>query len=174
MRLFGLALLAALAALLLFRETQVDVYSYTFTVVFNDRMLAFAAGIAAFYLAAFVVSRRQRHSDDENLKHAVPALVVCANALTLWILSAEVIAAVDSGTVEVSDDAAFYAKSLGLSLVWAVYASVGLALGILRRQPMLRSASLGLLAVPVVKLFLFDSFALDQGYRVAAFLILGA
>ena len=135
MRLFGLALLAALAALLLFRETRVDVYAYTFTVVFNYRMLAFASGIAAFYLAAFVVSRGQRHSDDENLKYAVPALVVCANALTLWVLSAEVIAAVDSGTVEVSDDAAFYAKSLGLSLVWAVYASVGLALGILRRQP---------------------------------------
>ena len=38
---------------------------------------------------------------------------------------------------------------------------------------MVRLASLGLLAVPIVKLFLFDSFALDQGYRVAAFLSLG-
>ena len=99
--------------------------------------------------------------------------MVGANALTLWVLSAEVIAVVDSGTLEVSDDAAFYAKSLALSLVWAVYASVGLALGVLMRRPELRSASLGLLAIPVVKLFLFDSFALDQGYRVAAFLSLG-
>ena len=173
MRLFGLALLAALAAWLLFRETRVNVYAYTFKVVLNDRMLAFAAGIAAFYLAAIVVRRGQRHSDDEEIKYAVPALVVGANALTLWVLSAEVIAVVDSGTLEVSDDAAFYAKSLALSLVWAVYASVGLALGVLMRRPELRSASLGLLAVPVVKLFLFDSFALDQGYRVAAFLSLG-
>ena len=173
MRLFGLALLAALAAWLLFGETRVNVYAYTFKVVLNDRMLAFAAGIAAFYLAAVVVRRGQRHSDDEEIKYAVPALVVGANALTLWVLSAEVIAVVDSGTLEVSDDAAFYAKSLALSLVWAVYASVGLALGVLMRRPELRSASLGLLAIPVVKLFLFDSFALDQGYRVAAFLSLG-
>lgn len=72
-----------------------------------------------------------------------------------------------------SDDSVFYAKSLALSLVWAVYAGAGLALGILGRQPLLRSASLGLLAIPIVKLFLFDSFALDQGYRVAAFLGLG-
>ena len=179
MRLFGLALLAALAAWLLFRETRVNVYAYNFNVVLNDRMLAFAAGIAAFYLAAIVVRRGQRHSDDEEIKYAVPALVVGANALTLWVLSAEVIAVVDSGTLEVSDDAAFYAKSLALSLVWAGYwvfdetASVGLALGVLMRRPELRSASLGLLAIPVVKLFLFDSFALDQGYRVAAFLSLG-
>ena len=39
---------------------------------------------------------------------------------------------------------------------------------------MVRLAALALLAIPILKLFLVDSFALEQGYRVAAFLGLGA
>ena len=46
-------------------------------------------------------------------------------------------------------------------------------MGVVKRWKILRLASLGLLALPIVKLFLFDSFALDQGFRVAAFLSLG-
>ena len=80
----------------------------------------------------------------------------------------------DSGVIAVSGDAEFYAKSLAVSLVLAVYASGALAVGVLRRLRAVRLASLAMLAVPVVKLFLFDSFALEQGYRVAAFLCLGA
>ena len=37
----------------------------------------------------------------------------------------------------------------------------------------LRVAGLGLLAVPVVKLFAYDAFELAQAYRIAAFVGLG-
>ena len=50
---------------------------------------------------------------------------------------------------------------------------MGLVIGIVRRWKLVRLGSLGLLAVPILKLFLVDSFALDQFYRVAAFLSLG-
>ena len=79
----------------------------------------------------------------------------------------------DSGIVNVAGSTAYYVKSLALSLIWAIYASVCLAIGIVGRWRMVRLAGLGLLAVPIVKLFLFDSLALEQGYRVAAFLSLG-
>ena len=38
---------------------------------------------------------------------------------------------------------------------------------------MTKLAGMALLAIPVVKLFVFDVFLLEQGYRVAAFVTLG-
>ena len=64
--------------------------------------------------------------------------------------------------------------SLSLSALWTVYAAVLIAVGVIRQERWLRVGGLALLAVPVLKLFLYDSFELEQGYRVAAFIGLGA
>ena len=93
--------------------------------------------------------------------------------LAAWLILCSVVR-IDSGVIGVSDSVAGNAKSLGLSLLWATYASIALVTGIFKGFRSLRLAGLTLLAVPVLKLFLVDSFQLDQGYRVAAFLILGA
>ena len=169
--LLSLAVFAVLAVWLLVVETGADLDDYT--TLLNYRMLAFASGIAALYLAAVVVWRSRSDGDLVDAAHVVGGMVLAANFLTLWILSAEVIATVDEVVVDADEDTAFYTKSLGLSLVWALYASVGLVLGVARGWRTVRLASLGLLALPIVKLFLFDSFALDRGFRVAAFLSLG-
>ena len=172
MRWSGVVLLAVVAARLVGWETTIETDG--FTPVLNGRMLAFASGIAALYAAvAMLRGRADRLSERERVL-LVPALLTGASALTLWILAAEAFALVDSGIIDVSGDAEFYVKSLSLSLVLAVYASAALTVGVLRRLRTVRIASLGLLAVPVVKLFLADSFALEQGYRVAAFMCLGA
>ncbi len=63
--------------------------------------------------------------------------------------------------------------SLSLSVLWAGYAGIGLFIGVVRKSKQVRQAALLLLAVPVIKLFVFDTFALDSGYRVAAFMSLG-
>ncbi len=60
------------------------------------------------------------------------------------------------------------ARDLTLSLAWALYALVLLALGIGRSRRGLRAVGLGLLAVAVVKLFLFDLAGLEDLYRVAS------
>ena len=65
-------------------------------------------------------------------------------------------------------------KSLSLSGLWALYAAILIVLGIARRWRWLRMSGLGLLAVPVVKLFVYDAFSLEREYRVAAFIGLGA
>ncbi len=171
LRVAGVAVFAAAAVRLLAFDTDVDLIE--FRLVFNLRMMAFAAVVAALYLAAVLVRWDRRENATLPTRYLAPMLLVGANFLTLWALSAECIAAVDSGIVNVSGDAAFYTKSLGLSLIWAAYASVGLAVGIVWRWRTVRLGSLGLLAVPILKLFLFDSLALEQGFRVAAFLSLG-
>ncbi len=171
LRTAGAAVFAAAAVRLLAFDTDVDLWD--FQLIFNLRMMAFATVVAALYLATVLVKWDRQDSASLPSRYLVLGFVAGANFLTLWVLSAECIAAVDSGIVDVRDDAAFYAKSLGLSLIWTAYSSVGLAAGIVWRWRMVRLASLGLLAVPILKLFLFDSLALEQGYRVAAFLILG-
>ena len=95
-----------------------------------------------------------------------------ANALTLWILSVQVVMAVDLAAS--SGSAAGNLKSLSLSGLWALYAAILIVLGIVRRWRWLRLSGLGLLAIPVLKLFVYDAFSLEREYRVAAFIGLGA
>ena len=166
LRLFGWVVFALMSLWLLGMDAP-----YGQALFINQRMLAFVSAIAALY-AATLIWRRESNEDSWEFSLVPYSMVAAANALTLWILSFEALETVDR-LVSDSGDTAFYAASLALSLVWALYASAGLAVGILRRWRVVRLASLCLLAVPIVKLFLFDSFALDQGYRVAAFLSLG-
>ena len=45
--------------------------------------------------------------------------------------------------------------------------------GIIRRLRPLRLAGLGLLVIPIVKVYVYDVFALEQLYRIIAFVVLG-
>ena len=125
---------------------------------------------AITHLASDVSDELNRLSHSQYL---FPALLLGANFLTLVVLSAEVIATVDSDIVELSRQAEEHVKSLSLSLLWAVYAGLVLTIGIVKRWQPVRLGGLALLAIPVGKLFLVDTFDLDQGYRVAAYLSLG-
>ena len=174
LRLFSLGVLAILVIRLLAFDTR-DVDVETFRPIINLRFLAFAVGIASSSLAAYFLWRWKESLFDEREKFLVPALVGVANFLAIWILSAEIIAFVDSEVSKnnISRQVAGDVKSLSLSILWAVYAAVAIVLGIIKRERYMRLAGLALLAVPVVKLFVFDIFALEQGYRVGAFIGLG-
>jgi uncharacterized membrane protein len=170
LRLFGLGLFGVLLIRVLVFDTVAPLDGYR--LVLNQRMLAFASAIASLYAAAALLRRNLEDTPEERFEF--PALLLGANFLTIWVLSVEVISAVDSGIINVTGDTARYIKSLTLSLVWAVYGSLLLVLGMANGWRPVRVGGLALLAIPIIKLFLYDSFALEQGYRVAAFLSLGA
>ena len=176
MRWFSYGLLAAMVLRLLALDTF-DADLDTFRPALNWRFLAFAAGIAALYSARWLAFRRPEIPSNPieatERMAALPVLLVLANALTLWLLSAEIITSAYSAFLDLPDDASENVASLGLSLLWAVYAVALIVLGIVRRLRWVRLAGLALLAVPVVKLFAFDSLQLEQEYRVIAFLALG-
>ena len=172
LRLFSLGVFAIVVVRLLAFDT-LAVNSRTFQPVLNLRFLAFAVGIAAIYLSAYFLWRWRESYFDEQEKFFIPAFLVVASLLSLWLLSAEIIASVDSELFSVSRGIADNVKSLALSILWAIYAAILIVLGVGRRWRLVRLAGLGLLAVPVVKLFVFDVIQLEQGYRVAAFLSLG-
>ena len=146
---------------------------YSYWPVLNWHLLAFAASVAAMYLSSYFMWRwRDRYFYPWDA-HLTPALLVSANGLTLFALSVEIIDSVDRGFFAIAPDIARNVMSLSLSALWALYAAVLIVLGIARRSRWLRLAGLGLMAVPVFKLFAYDSFSLGQVYRVAAFIGLG-
>jgi uncharacterized membrane protein len=60
------------------------------------------------------------------------------------------------------------ARDLTMSIAWAIYALVLLALGVMRRSEALRWTSLALLVVTIAKVFLHDLGELRDLYRVAS------
>lgn len=132
-----------------------------------------AAAIVAIFLSAFFIRRWGGRPARPGDAFLTSILLISANGLTLFALSTELIDAVERGFFAIAPETAGNVISLSLSALWALYAAALIVLGIVRRIRLLRLAGLGLLAVPVVKLFLYDAFSLGQAYRVAAFIGLG-
>lgn len=179
LRWFGMALLALLTAQLPLLHTVPLDSLETYRFLLNERVLAFGGGIAAMYLAAYILWReqgRQRESGGPAAERIFPLiLLAAANLLTLYVLSLELLRAFEpGGDFELGDyEVRRNVASLSLSLLWAAYAALLLIIGIVRRNRWIRIAGLGLLAIPVLKLFTYDALAMEREYRVAAFIILG-
>ena len=180
-RVYGYVVFAHMAAKLVVVDTPVN--ALTHEPVLNERVLAFLAGIAALYLSAYVVwrARGQLSGWEANCWSIYPLFLGIANLFTIWILTAEVIGYFDNrlsllGAAERSGPVGQGLRSamnLSLTTLWAVYASGLLIVGIAAKTRQVRLAGLGLLLVPVVKVFAYDVFQLEQIYRVVAFLGLG-
>ena len=163
--------------------TSIDLEN--FAPILNSRFATFATAIFSMY-ASFYLIRQKMILDPGSLRvfffrssmirieKLAAGLLIAANFLTIWILSAEIISVVDSDLVNLNNEVGNYVKSLSLSLLWAVYASIILIFGIVFKLPKFRVSGLLLLAIPVIKLFLYDTFQLDQIYRVVAYFSLGA
>jgi uncharacterized membrane protein len=153
-----------------------DIYfgaDHSYLPVVNWHFLAFAAAVAGMYRSALLIRNWRERNSHPSDGRFLRALLIAANGLTLFALSAEVVDAFDREYFAVDPDIAGQVLSLSLSGIWALYAAVLIVLGIAFRKYWLRVSGLGLLAVPVLKLFVYDAFELAQAYRVAAFIGLG-
>ncbi|MBM3924952.1 MAG: DUF2339 domain-containing protein [SAR202 cluster bacterium] len=170
-RVFGLAVAPVVAFRLIFFDT--DAPGGPFTLVFNERVMTFALAVAGYYASAAGYWRNRGQSEwweEEYRPYILGGLLGLANFFTLWIISAEVIRYFNSRVFDFDIDNAI---QLTLTILWFLYAGLVLLAGALSKSREARLAGLALMAVVVLKLFLFDSFLLDSGYRVAAFITLG-
>lgn len=163
--------------------TSIDLEN--FAPILNSRFATFATAIFSMYASFYLIKQKMIldpgslrvfffRSSMIRIEKLAGGLLIAANFLTIWILSAEIISVVDSDLVNLNNEVGNYVKSLSLSLLWAVYASIILISGIVFKLPKFRVSGLLLLAIPVIKLFLYDTFQLDQIYRVVAYFSLGA
>ena len=169
----GLALLGASVIKLLLVDTFVLNTDRLLTwPIINFHFLTFMLVLGALFLAAYLYWReRERLSEREEV--VFPVLMVVMSFVALWVLSVQTVGFFDNREATIVKDLTS-AKQLSLTVLWAVYAIGVIATGIIRKSSRVRLAGIGLLAIAVVKLFVFDVFQLESGYRVAAFVTLGA
>ena len=172
LRNYGYVIFVAMAVRLLFFDTSINMG--TFQPILNERFLAFIVSIAATYLAAYILWRNRQTFPEWGIPTST--LLIANNFFSLWILSFEVWNSFSSAlrmAEPVAREGLRNAQNLSLTTVLAVYAVIGLVVGIVKRWRYVRLGALALLAVPIIKVFVYDVFKLEMGYRIGAFVGLG-
>jgi hypothetical protein len=173
LRYYGYALSVILVGRMLIFDTSVDLTN--FRPLINERFIAFLAGIAALYITAYLMWRAKNTLTKWHT--SAVGLIVAANFLSIWLLSFEVwdyfgaqlaLAPADSTAVALRN-----AQNLSLTVLWMLYAVILLVIGIVKRWRLVRWGALALLAIAIIKVFVYDVFALERVYRIVAFVGLG-
>ena len=167
MGLMGLAVFKLLAG----DSQQVMLDPSTFVPFLNIHFLTFSLVLAALLGIAYWFWRESPRL-PETEAYAWQSLMAAANLVGVWALSQEILRYFGSLEVGTGTDY-FSAKHLSLTVLWAIYAIGVIGSGITLRSAKVRQIGMALLTIPVAKLFVFDVFLLEQGYRVAAFVTLG-
>ena len=159
----------------------------TTTLIFNARMGTYAVAIAVLGAMAWYGQRRK----DEIGRQGTALAVIAVNVLALMALSHEVAdyysrqqAAImpnpnargyspynpaysaDSRSLQV-------AEGFTYSALWMAYGAMLMIVGFWRRSSFVRWQALVLIAVTIVKVFVYDVSQLDRGYRIVSFIVLG-
>jgi uncharacterized membrane protein len=145
-----------------------------FIPIFNSRFLVCAAAVAGFYcLLSFLA--RYRHKLDANERYLLEITFIVTQALSLALLSAEVhdFFRYRQATHLLDWSASLYAYQLSLSILWALYASLLIGVGIYQKLRGARVVGILLLGATIAKVFLVDLSSLQTFYRIISFIVLG-
>lgn len=146
----------------------------------------FALGLRPFFNPAFATELalpvllagvawgffRYRERISENERRLPTPLVLTSLCALVWVISAEIVYhfsfRAHMGMVSSERE-----SLLTLSLVWALYSGLVIAVGFLARFKPMRLLGITLLAITIGKVFVVDLTTLEKGYRIAAFVGLG-
>jgi hypothetical protein len=169
LRLVGVLLLAVSFARLALNPLILGYHARAAQPFFNWYLYAFSVVSVALFTGARLLAK------PRNLTAGIdaPPLLCTLGAVLLFMLVNIEIADYFSApgtpvlTFEFSGN---FARDMSYSIAWALFALLLLIIGLWKRNAPVRYASLGLLSVTVLKLFLHDLSALDQLYRIGAFI----
>ena len=168
----ALALLAAPVIKLLLVDTLlIQPDPLTFRPVINSGFLTFVVILSSVLVAAYAY-RRLGENLEEQERFIYPVLLAVGSAISLWVFSAEAVRFFDARAVRLGTETTSQ-MHLTLTVLWALYAVGIMLVGVIRNSSQIRLAGIILMIVPVLKLFVYDTFLLERGYRVAAFITLG-
>jgi len=151
-----------------------EFYKSSFVIFANvefGRVLIF---VAALFAVSWLLSR-EREEGKYSRKFATA--FVLAGIFVLWVLLTEEIYLYyrycrDRFVEEELLNWRFRAH-MYISIMWAVYGAVLMTVGFWRKSRMLRYIALGLFALLLVKVFIWDTRTVKSVYRIAAFLATG-
>jgi uncharacterized membrane protein len=151
-----------------------------FTESYNESFAIFAnvnfATALLFVAGLFAGAGLLNHKTEEEQYHAVfPVLFTLAGIFVLWVLLTEQVYLYwycRNRFAERIDNWRFL-SNMYISVTWAVYGAILMAAGFVRKKGLLRYISLGLFALLLAKVFIFDTSTVKSVYRIAAFLATG-
>jgi uncharacterized membrane protein len=173
----GIKLFASVVvALGLVRLLTLDLYTWGLqSLIFNPRFATFAVAIAVLVSMIYLDSQSADWEADRNV---VAIAVVAVNLLALLASCMEI-----HDTFELRRRALLYLPrtwhslrilcNFSYSALIMLYGAGLMWIGFARKSSMLRWQAILLIAVTVLKVFFFDISALDHGWRVLSFIILG-
>ncbi len=62
---------------------------------------------------------------------------------------------------------------LGFTVLWGVYSFIMIAVGMYKKNKIMRISAISLFGITIVKLLIFDTWNLSTGYKVIAYILLG-
>jgi len=136
----------------------------------NARFVAYLVMIASFAVALWAAQTHERDiAGPERTEIGIFAIAINVYALIalsweFWDYFRKADNAMDVAL----------AQHVALSVLWTLYATVLLFLGVQNKAALLRWQSLSLFGLVVGKVFLYDLSFLDRGYRILSFFVLGA
>ncbi len=164
LRQFGYLLLAIAAIRVLLFPPPAGVF------LFNQRFAAYLLVIICFGIALWS-ARDQLDDTGEQEKNQLGIFSVLINVFALIALSLEFWDFFGKTATGIDAD---LARHLSLSVLWTVYATVLILIGVQQKAALLRWQALALFGLVVVKVFLYDLASLDRAYRILSFLVLGS
>jgi uncharacterized membrane protein len=145
--------------------------------VFNPRALA---ALIVIGLLGWLAWRTRNDAADTVRLEARTAVIILANVLAVLLLSAEIHAFFDQRALDARADGlplgvadASLAEQLTLSVTWALYAVVLIAIGIRRQYAPARYFAILLFGLTIAKVLLHDIAGLDRFYRMLTVLGVG-
>ena len=170
LRLVGAAVLAVAFVRLALNPAVLSYHARSGTPIFNWYLYTYGIVTVCLFAAARLLA------PPRNLvlrRNAQPLLYALGTILAFLLLNIEIAdyfsrPGMAALTFQFSGN---FARDMTYSIAWAAFALLLLIIGIRQTAKPVRYASLGLLGVTILKLFLHDLSQLDQLYRIAAFVV---
>ena len=152
----------------------------TFAYFYEDSFMIFANrefAIAALFVAGLFLSGKlmAKNSCSEQQRIKFSTIVYLMAIFVLWILSTEEVYLFWKCLNKYANKQPNweFLAHMYISILWAVYGAVLMAIGFWKKLSTLRYIALGLFVLLLAKVFIFDTSEVENVYRIAAFLATG-
>jgi uncharacterized membrane protein len=136
----------------------------------NQRFGAYLLLIVCFGVSLWAAREHMEQTGSQE-KNELGIFSVAINVYALVALSLEFWDYFGKASTQIDPS---LAQHLSLSVLWTVYATVLILVGVQQKSALLRWQALILFGLVVGKVFLFDLASLDRAYRILSFFVLGS
>ena len=170
LRITGVALLAVAFARLALNPAVLSYHARSATPILNWYLYAYGITLLCLFAGARLLARPRNEVAGINVP---PLLYALGTVLAFLLVNIEIADFFSQPGVSVLtfQFCGNFARDMSYSIAWALFALLLLVVGIAKRLAPVRYASIALLAVTLLKLFLHDLSQLEQLYRIAAFIV---